>query len=264
VSGEFFAFYAQVPEAGFEIIQYRDPDSVSENQWIVSKDGHVEEGSAGVPDKRYQPLEDFTALFRTFADTISTEKGILEFANKYGLLNGRLIPPPNFREDGVTANFVLDAIASGIPPEGGQHDFLQTAAWMLQFPINKRLREETNVTLVYSHEEGRQRMYILPKNLIGAMWLQFAQAVDGNTTFRRCAHCGTWFEISPNSGFRTNRAYCTDPCKSKAYRKRKEALRLHDEGIPVGKIASKLDADIKTIEGWLKRSASKRSSKARS
>ena len=102
MSGEFFAFYAQVPEAGFEIIQYRDPDSASETQWIVSKDGHVEEGSADVPVQRYRPLEDHTALFRTFAETIATEQGILEFANKYGLLNARHIPPPNFGEAGVT------------------------------------------------------------------------------------------------------------------------------------------------------------------
>ena len=99
----------------------------------------------------------------------------------YNLMHGTI---PSDQTSTPAANFVLDAITSGIPPEGGQRDFLQSAAWMLQFPINKRLREETNVTLAYSHEEGRQRMYILPKNLIGAMWLQFAQAL----VYRKLKH----------------------------------------------------------------------------
>jgi hypothetical protein len=40
------------------------------------------------PKRWYAPLRDEPALFRTFADTEATEAGVLQFANRFGLLGG--------------------------------------------------------------------------------------------------------------------------------------------------------------------------------
>jgi hypothetical protein len=43
------------------------------------------------PDVRwYFPLDQYPALFRTFADTPTTPEGVLQFANRFGMLGGRV------------------------------------------------------------------------------------------------------------------------------------------------------------------------------
>lgn len=92
-------------------------------------------------------------------------------------------------------------------------------AWYhLQREMNKNLQEQVSPRLLW-HEEDL-RLFFWPKDLLGAIWLQFAQAVSGNRKYRSCAECGTVFELSPQSA-RRNRIYCSDSCKMTAYRKRK-------------------------------------------
>ena len=44
---------------------------------------------------------------------------------------------------------------------------------------------------------------------------------------RQCLQCGTWFEISPRAA-RTDRVFCSDACRFKAYRERQSrARRMH-------------------------------------
>ena len=57
--------------------------------------------------------------------------------------------------------------------------------------------------------------------LIESLWLQFANAIEGNKEFQRCKHCHSYFEIGAGAG-RKGKAYCTDACKSAAWRSRKE------------------------------------------
>ena len=54
------------------------------------------------------------------------------------------------------------------------------------------------------------------------MWLQFAQAIASKRKYRPCKECSGWFEVSTDdTGKRINREFCSDPCKSKNYRRRK-------------------------------------------
>lgn len=68
--------------------------------------------------------------------------------------------------------------------------------------------------------DGGVQIAILPEHLLGAMWLQLARVIDGNRDFKKCERegCGEWFEI-PLGG--TKKRYCTDACKSRAFRIRK-------------------------------------------
>ncbi len=130
-------------------------------------------------------------------------------------------------------------------------DLIQPALVQTQRTINWNL--ESSPRLLWDPKQGRLELRIVPDSLIGAMWLQFARAVDGNKTYRRCAECRTWFAISPGTA-RVTRTYCSNACRSKAYRKRQlEAERMHKEGISIEDIAHRLDSDIKTVSKWVGR-----------
>jgi hypothetical protein len=65
----------------------------------------------------------------------------------------------------------------------------------------------------------------VPRNLLGAIWMQFEQAVLGNKEFRRCLECGEQFEVSLQAA-RADKKRCSDACRAKAYRRgRKKRAR---------------------------------------
>jgi hypothetical protein len=63
-------------------------------------------------------------------------------------------------------------------------------------------------------------LQLVADTLIQALWLQFELAVDGNRDYRSCATCGQFYELDPSVA-RTNRMYCSDACRSRAYRARR-------------------------------------------
>lgn len=86
-----------------------------------------------------------------------------------------------------------------------------------------------------------------------AMWLQLAMAVSGKKTFVECRFCERQIEISTaESGFRSNRVFCSQTCKTNDYRKRKrEAIRLARRGKKVAAIAKLVATEPKTIRAWV-------------
>src|SRR5947209_1749430 len=56
-------------------------------RWQDSPDGPALVPAGGAwREREYQPLEEFTGLFRTFADADPSPEGFLRFANEYGPL----------------------------------------------------------------------------------------------------------------------------------------------------------------------------------
>lgn len=63
-----------------------------------------------------------------------------------------------------------------------------------------------------------------PKNLLGAMYLQLAQDFTGERSYRKCMNCDSWLEIGTgDDANKATRLYCSDSCRMKAYRRRKQA-----------------------------------------
>lgn len=93
--------------------------------------------------------------------------------------------------------------------------------WHIQRVINDHLSGRVSPRLLWNRDEERPRLRFRPASLIGVLWLQFAQAVDGGKTYRQCESCGKWFELSPDVA-RKHRIYCSDACRTRAYRKRVE------------------------------------------
>jgi hypothetical protein len=98
--------------------------------------------------------------------------------------------------------------------------------------INDQIGEHVTARLLYDLPEGGIVLRFVPKNLLGALWLQFALALDGNSEQRPCKECGKFMKIGGGSDARTaRRQFCSDACKTRHYRrKRKQVQQPKTEG----------------------------------
>ena len=102
-------------------------------------------------------------------------------------------------------------------------------------------------------DEGRQRpaMRLVAPTLRSAVWLQLADAVANDLTFSRCRECGRWFEVAPDVA-RSHRRFCTNACRSKAYRHRQDrARRMFMDQKTFEEIAEELESDVWTVRRWI-------------
>lgn len=130
-------------------------------------------------------------------------------------------------------------------------DVVQPAWVYLLERVNMFLETQTSPVLGRS-DDGKVRLENRPRSLLGALWVQFAKALEGEKRFRQCTECDNWFEVS-NSVSRSDKMYCSNACRVRAYQKRKARARvLHDEGLSMVEIAKRLETDPTTVRGWVK------------
>ncbi len=101
---------------------------------------------------------------------------------------------------------------------------------------SERLQGSMQTSLVT--QEGSISARSRPTSLIAALWLQFALNIDDPNSYRKCDQCKRWFEVTPSVN-RKDRKYCSNACRTKAYRRRKKT----DE--PMSPDAKKKFASIK-------------------
>jgi hypothetical protein len=133
-------------------------------------------------------------------------------------------------------------------------DLVEPARFRLRGVVNQQVGlGEVALRLVQPEQGGPDKLDVLPRSLLGALWLQLALAIGGNKEYRRCRECGRPFELTPSLN-RTSRLTCSAACRNRSYRSRQDRARLlHSEGRPVKEIARELDSDAKTVRGWLKK-----------
>lgn len=152
----------------------------------------------------YQPLKEYSGLFQTFAGCGTSEKEILDFANRYGLLFAGDNNLASWRGHIKPMRMAVEAWKSG-KNERKLSTVIETA-----LKGNVDLRFDP-VTLQYQ---------LWPKDLLTAMWAQFADAITGDKIYKSCEWCGTPFEINPRIA-RKNRIFCSNACKQADYRDRR-------------------------------------------
>jgi hypothetical protein len=132
-------------------------------------------------------------------------------------------------------------------------DLMGPALQYVQSTINRRLQGRASPRVLWKTATGQRTLTVVPDGLIGALWLQFARAFERNAECRRCAACGTWFEVASGRA-RADKLYCSHPCRTRVYRQRQaEAVRLHAEGRTLDEIARELESDSDTVGGWIAR-----------
>jgi hypothetical protein len=115
------------------------------------------------------------------------------------------------------------------------------------------LRKTVGLSLSWSLRSRSFHLRHLPYSLIGALWLQAVRAVAEKTAFRECRVCRKPIEISRSGGARADAVFCSDKCKTRAYRQRvATARRIKRAGkLTEREIAIRLHTDRATLRGWL-------------
>jgi hypothetical protein len=130
-------------------------------------------------------------------------------------------------------------------------DLVGAALLAIMEIVNGWLSVGPGLRLDEDMRSGRPVLRHWPENLADALWYQFATAVSENRRYQKCKECGQWFEI-PLRGARISREYCSNGCRSLAYRKRQERARqLYGQGRSFKEIARELGSDTKTVKAWI-------------
>lgn len=101
-----------------------------------------------------------------------------------------------------------------------QSDVIRPALEHVRAVVNDQIEGRVSPRLVWNVERGRLEFRLVPESLLAAMWLQFASAVERGARFRQCAECDDWFELAVGRA-RHDKAYCSDACRHKAFRRRR-------------------------------------------
>ena len=126
------------------------------------------------------------------------------------------------------------------------------ARFIVMQMANEVLDRATSWRLLFDPETDAIAPYVVPSNLVGALWIQLSQSMTGERAFVRCKQCGRWLSISPDT-HRTNRELCSERCKSAAYRTRKQRAReLTAQGMKPAAIAREVGSTTKVVRGWLR------------
>jgi hypothetical protein len=115
------------------------------------------------------------------------------------------------------------------------------------------LHREVALRLDMGWDDRRRRPRLVAEytSMDAAVWGQFASAVSEDRSFAQCRECATWFEVAPDAA-RTNRRFCSNSCRSKAYRERQDrARRLFMARRTFEQIAEELDSDLATVKRWI-------------
>lgn len=90
------------------------------------------------------------------------------------------------------------------------------ADYLLRRLLDERLRQHTAGREVYDVARRRWTAKLMPKNLLGALWLQLAHTVEGNASgWRPCGRAGCAEWIGPDS--RSGKEYHSDSCRVLAH-----------------------------------------------
>jgi hypothetical protein len=107
--------------------------------------------------------------------------------------------------------------------ESDAEALIRIAKGWAQQQINEAVERDghqSTARVLFDVDRKEMSLHLVPRTLLGAMWLQCARALTLNPIFRSCQHCGRWFELSPEKR-RKQSLYCSSRCKVAAYRKRK-------------------------------------------
>ena len=132
-------------------------------------------------------------------------------------------------------------------------DHAVSSAFQERLTLSRRDRRPA-----YHLQMSRGALQTVPANLLGAMWLQFAVAIEDGKRFRRCPaqNCPLeWFEVSTGpKGLREGAEFCSPQCRHTAYRDRKNRAReMRGSGVPITQIAENLKTDEERVRAWIEK-----------
>jgi hypothetical protein len=181
--------------------------------------------------------------FLEFAEMPATEDGIKTFADRYGPLfpdspDPFVSPTTNW----APMNFPGRRIDAW--PEWSKAMHRTVELWVMSrktgdfskliralhrlrlgLPLHRRTDDfdsgaSIEVLLKEDPLGGSPKLCIRPENLVDALWAQLILKIDGKVNLHACIQCRKWFTLEAGHG-RSDKVYCSDACRMRAYRKRK-------------------------------------------
>ena len=105
-------------------------------------------------------------------------------------------------------------------PEG---DLAGPAMYLIQGRVNQALAEHrVGPKLLWDPTEGAFVVRLSAQNLVGALWLQFTRAIEGDKNYKQCLNCRDWIEVGGNRTARSDKKFCSPTCKSAFHRANNE------------------------------------------
>lgn len=130
-------------------------------------------------------------------------------------------------------------------------DLVEPARRIIWSCVAQNLGGDASVGIKSEPGVAEMQLCVRIAGLNDALWIQFAQAIQGNKSYGQCRTCGEWWELHPDVA-RTNKRTCSNACRSKVYRQRKtKARRMFADGIVINEIAERLDAEPSTVQKWI-------------
>jgi len=109
-----------------------------------------------------------------------------------------------------------------LPPR----NFFDAAYHFICDTIHLRLHNSLSTSLIVNPKQNGVQMHTMPKDLLSALWLQFAYAASRNIEYKQCAACSTFFEVkSKKRHFK--KIYCSDRCRKRIAARRKRNERSY-------------------------------------
>jgi hypothetical protein len=160
-------------------------------------------------------------------------------------------PPPNPRKTQIASSRLNSHLMKRFPTGNLLLPAMQHVRWL----VNRRLKLHVSPKLnddASGNDPAKDFILQLePKNLSGAIWLQFTQAVIGGREFLECAGCHNWFEV-PRGRFRKDKTVCSPRCRARVYRMRAdEANKMRSKGKTLPEIAEAIGVPQKQVNKWL-------------
>jgi len=163
---------------------------------------------------------------------VRRRNGLVEFETHPHLPNDVFPPAPFIR---ITRTLAVEELTPTVLASKSPADVITPAFRFIQHIVNQKLAECGSPRMLWDEGKGRMTVRHVPDNLLGAIWLQMALAIERNVEFRRCTECDTWFEVSREGG-RSDKIYCSSACRVKAHRER---LRERPVSAPAKKAAKR-------------------------
>ena len=212
--------------------------AVPEFEWSVCRQKYqftADRGSkrrleaAGPDFDRKQPFA-INALFARFADA-STERKMLEFCNQWGL-------PIGLGAQSLVAKnrFLGRMYSAGVRDLMKHQASMRRAVAAFERGDLSEIMNICNVTesVVSTRLQlrrdagGKLKLHYEPPNLLGAMWLQFAQLVCDGGRLHRCERCAAPIAVGPGTGRRNTSQWCGNACKVAVYKTTKKGRLAHN------------------------------------
>lgn len=133
-----------------------------------------------------------------------------------------LIGPPAPQEQHKAHSALWDHLNAPLPQS---NDPIEAALHYLSAVFDQRLRDRLRAAVVPSNGPSPLVFDVVPQDLIGAIWLQFAHRVSGNKRLKHCDFCQKYFEPK-----RSTKKFCSEKCKVAAYKRRKRASEAAANG----------------------------------